>query len=494
MKSVLVSVLIFLLWATGAFILRCHNLRDVLVEGRIYFVDSDCYSRMTRVRLIEAHPGLVIRHQDFENYPRGVDTHATAPMDYAILATKWIVVAVLRILDPHGTSILEPQVRDVAGALVSPFLGAAACGFLALFARGLSVGIGYRWTVPLCFAISPITIWGTILGRPDHQSLQMALLAVALAAECRLAGGQTRRWAVVSGVAWGLAIWVSLYEPAVLFGLVMISWLCMKPGALVARARHAGWIAFAAVLGSRDAGRRVARYAARSEDARLSGELGQDHRRTAPSQSPRARALRMARGGLPRGAHSPRDGVSRGSAGASRPDPSAGYFWAHLLAASLGIFHGAGLRAHAAVANRRPAAGLAEGAGGGRGHAAGGSSLSRGHPRFRPGLAASGIGACDVGIVLAAILPSALRETNPGAAVADFCGDPGGVDLDHWPVQCGPILEDLFLDAAARRDSTVDSRDEAGRGGAGRDCGHVPLFCALAHAAAMEHRSLPRCG
>src|SRR4051812_4480807 len=44
-KSALVSVVIFLLWATGAFMLRCHNVRDVLVEGRIYFVDSDCYSR-----------------------------------------------------------------------------------------------------------------------------------------------------------------------------------------------------------------------------------------------------------------------------------------------------------------------------------------------------------------------------------------------------------------------------------------------------------------
>ena len=459
MKSALVSVLIFLLWATGAFILRCHNVRDVLVEGRIYFVDSDCYSRMTRVRMVEAHPGLIIRHQDFENYPRGVDTHATAPMDYVILATKWVVVALLRILDPHGTSILEPQVLDVAGALVSPFLGAAACGFLALFARSIPVGVGYRWAVPLCFAISPITIWGTILGRPDHQSLQVALLAVALAAECRLASGQTRRWAVVSGVSWGLAIWVSLYEPAVLFGVVMVSWLWMKPRALVARARHAGWIAFAIILGL---AMLLEGWPATLPDPKMHAYLtnwgktiGELHHLNLLSPAlygwlgatclaaPIFLAMtyqsdRRALPGLI---------LLLLTFGLTCWQLRWGYFMGLVFALTL-PWQIAALEAV-----------VAESPGDRRGDIAGRSRFSRRHPRLRAGLAAFRFGACDVGVVLAAVLPRTQSGARLGAAVADFCGGRRRVDRDHRPVQFGPILENLFLASPARRDSPLGPSD-----------------------------------
>jgi len=248
-KSVLLSALIFSVWALFAFVARCHNVRSVLVDGKIYFADGDCYSRMTRARMVDQHFGTVVRHQEFENYPKGTDTHATAPMDYLIVVTKWVVAGTLRVFDPDHSSILESQTLDVAGALVSPLLGAVVCGFLALAVRGLGVGWGARWTVPLLWAISPIIVWGTILGRPDHQSLQMALLAVALMAECHLARHLTRVWAVVSGVSWALALWVSLYEPAVLFAAVVILWGCMKPRALIAPERRPGWIVFAAILG-----------------------------------------------------------------------------------------------------------------------------------------------------------------------------------------------------------------------------------------------------
>ncbi len=45
---------------------RCANYRDVFVGGRIYFVDADCYSRMSRVRLVAKHSGLVVRHHDLK--------------------------------------------------------------------------------------------------------------------------------------------------------------------------------------------------------------------------------------------------------------------------------------------------------------------------------------------------------------------------------------------------------------------------------------------
>ena len=65
---------------------RCANFRDVLLRGRIYFVDADCYSRMTRARLVAEHPGTVVRQENFENYPIGVSPHTTAPLDYLIVA------------------------------------------------------------------------------------------------------------------------------------------------------------------------------------------------------------------------------------------------------------------------------------------------------------------------------------------------------------------------------------------------------------------------
>src|SRR5207237_4439510 len=65
---------------------RCWNLRDVFVGGRIYFLDADCYSRMTRARQLAAGEALIIRHHDFENWPAGTTPHTTAPMDWAIVA------------------------------------------------------------------------------------------------------------------------------------------------------------------------------------------------------------------------------------------------------------------------------------------------------------------------------------------------------------------------------------------------------------------------
>src|SRR2546421_9077492 len=65
---------------------RCANYQDVFVDGNIYFADADCYARMTRVRMCAQHPGLIVRHHDFENFPTGTDPHTTAPLDYLIVS------------------------------------------------------------------------------------------------------------------------------------------------------------------------------------------------------------------------------------------------------------------------------------------------------------------------------------------------------------------------------------------------------------------------
>jgi len=58
---------------------RCANYQDVFVAGNVYFVDADCYARMTRVRMCATRPGLILRHHDIENFPRETTPHTTAP-------------------------------------------------------------------------------------------------------------------------------------------------------------------------------------------------------------------------------------------------------------------------------------------------------------------------------------------------------------------------------------------------------------------------------
>jgi len=173
------------------FAARCHNLRDVFIGGRIYFVDADCYSRMTRARMVAEHPGMIVRHHDFENFPQGVNAHTTAPLDYLIVAGKKLLDAGFALFDSGKTSVLRGQTLDLAGALVSPLLGVLTCGWLAVWAWSATghSSLVRAWaapSAPLFFAISPIAVHGTVLGRPDHQSLIIFLLAIIIGAETRL--------------------------------------------------------------------------------------------------------------------------------------------------------------------------------------------------------------------------------------------------------------------------------------------------------------------
>ncbi|MDQ3622581.1 MAG: hypothetical protein M3463_08850 [Verrucomicrobiota bacterium] len=228
---------------------RCHNWRDVFVDGRIYFVDADCYSRMTRARKVMERPGTVLRHHDFENYPGGTMPHTTAPMDYLLLGAKGILDLGFLVLDPRRTSVLAHQTLDLAGALIGPLLGMATCAFLAIWATALAGKLRrFAGAVPFFVAVSPILVHGTVLGRPDHQSLLIFCLAIALGAEALLARNPSRGWSIVSGAAWGLALWVSLYEPLVLWVSVTGAWLVFDRTGFLARERRAGFMVLAAVV------------------------------------------------------------------------------------------------------------------------------------------------------------------------------------------------------------------------------------------------------
>jgi hypothetical protein len=110
----------------------------------------------------------------------------------------------------------------------------------------------YRWVMLILYAISPILVHGTELGRPDHQSLLMLLVTIAI---CAAWSSQTLQpsnaqsaWRVMSAGSWALAIWASAYEPLVLFLMLAATALLMNRRAVFARDRRAGWILFAAII------------------------------------------------------------------------------------------------------------------------------------------------------------------------------------------------------------------------------------------------------
>lgn len=181
---------------------RCANYQEVFVGGNIYYVDADCYSRMTRVRLCAQHPGLILRHHSFENFPQGTTPHTTAPFDYAILLLSLLVRP------------FTPRPIELAGGLISPVLAVLSAIFLCWWARYMR--FRFRWATLVLFAVSPILVHGTALGRPDHQSLLIGLVVVAVCSDWSGQRYPTPSWKVVSGLAWGLAIWVSAYEPLLL--------------------------------------------------------------------------------------------------------------------------------------------------------------------------------------------------------------------------------------------------------------------------------------
>lgn len=231
---------------------RCANYQEVFVAGNTYFVDADCYARMARARMVAANPGLIVRHHDFENFPQGTTPHTTAPLDY-------VIVGLSNLLKPFAVHAF-----DLAGAFVSPLLALIGGWFLWWWSRRMR--FRYRWVMLILYAISPILVHGTELGRPDHQSLLMLLVAVAICAEWTFqtlqAGCSAKTsspngglenavpwWAMTTSLAWALAIWVSAYEPLILFVIVTGTIFLMNPQTLFGRDRRAGWILFAAIVG-----------------------------------------------------------------------------------------------------------------------------------------------------------------------------------------------------------------------------------------------------
>src|SRR5438270_3343663 len=174
-------------------ITRCANYSDVFAGNQINFVDADCYARMTRARICFEHPGTIVRRHDFENFPIGTSPHTTAPFDYLIVGTA----GALQLFTNHAL--------ELAGAMVSPLLAIALGIFLCWWTRRMQ--LRFRWGLLLLYGLSPILAHGFAFGRPDHQSLALALVAVALCGEWALAREPSPTWGLLAGMSWGLPIW-----------------------------------------------------------------------------------------------------------------------------------------------------------------------------------------------------------------------------------------------------------------------------------------------
>ena len=213
---------------------RCANYADVFVGGEVYFTDADCYSRMTRARMCFEHPGLVVRHHQFENFPAGTNPHVTAPLDY-------MIVGVAELLRPFSARALE-----LAGAFISPAIGLGGAWFLWGWLRKMR--FRFRGAALGIFAASPIVVHATELGRPDHQALALVLVVVGLCAEWTLQVRWSRAWSVASAFAWGLALWVSLYEPLIIFVMMMISRVILNRRDFFSARQRPWWFAFVSLI------------------------------------------------------------------------------------------------------------------------------------------------------------------------------------------------------------------------------------------------------
>jgi hypothetical protein len=156
--------------------------------------------------MIAAIPGSLVTRHVFENYPYGVRPHTTAPMDYLIIAFS-------RLLGDRVD-------LDIAGAWVSPVLGAILILLAGLWAEAKA--IPYRWSMMVLLSISPVILHGFAVGRPDHQSLILLLIASGLMAEAVLWTSRSRPSSLWWGFSWGGALWVSWFEPLLLLALVIV--------------------------------------------------------------------------------------------------------------------------------------------------------------------------------------------------------------------------------------------------------------------------------
>lgn len=191
--------------AAGAFGYRMAEADAVALDGGMRITEFDTVRRLARLHELD-------RSQDYpvvealDGAPAGSVSHWTLPMDWFI-----------RGLDPLVRGFFPAARPYEAGAcLAGPLLAALSVLLLAAGARALA-GPGLGLLAALFYAASYSVVNVSWFGNGDHQNLQHA--AVVAAVFAWLVGLERARpaWGLCSGLALGLATWISTESQLVLF-------------------------------------------------------------------------------------------------------------------------------------------------------------------------------------------------------------------------------------------------------------------------------------
>ncbi len=245
--GVLVVLLcLFVLW-------RQHpRLSAVFTSDRVFFVDPDDYTRVHRVeQLISGQARRIVRMPEI-NYPVGLDSHWTSPMDYLLVASYHIFGPLM----PHKDRLAA------VSACLPALVGLVFVAGLVCFVRR-AAGTASATLCGLLVVLSPGFYRVFQLGHPDHHCLLELLLLVAFGCWWRVGFPQNpehvgagRVSAIASGLAMGLAIWVAaqalLFWAVLLTGLTAAGWLAApgcRPAFVRLRLWWGGSVAFAVAVG-----------------------------------------------------------------------------------------------------------------------------------------------------------------------------------------------------------------------------------------------------
>lgn len=196
-KAFIPWLIIFGLWAV------LHGALAVTVAAPVFdgvLPGPDEYMRLVRVAELRDGGGWYDSVIARGNAPYGDTLHWTRPMDMLILG-------VAALLSPFMTSA---DALFASGAAVSPILGLITCIAIAWAAFPL-LGRDRSILAVFVFLIQPGILAYSAAGRADHHALLFLLFALVVGATIRnLAPHPSIRFALFTGVTYGLAIWTSV--------------------------------------------------------------------------------------------------------------------------------------------------------------------------------------------------------------------------------------------------------------------------------------------
>lgn len=209
-----------------AFCVRALPLRNVFIDGQIYFTDSDSYYHLRRIAYnLASFPGT-LGHDPYLNFPRGAKAIWPETLDWLLAAVVW----------PFHSAGSEPGYERFL-AWVPPLFGALTV-FVAFRIAANYFGHREAIVASLVLAILPAHFWYSQVGFLDHH------VVVALCATLLL--GSTMN--IVRSCANPSLSRAALFRGATFLGLLQAASLSIWPGALLYVALSQGSVAALAMF------------------------------------------------------------------------------------------------------------------------------------------------------------------------------------------------------------------------------------------------------